>query len=180
MEKLIAKTYAKALFEVASDEEKYDVVGNELLFVFKCLEDEPELYQILKNPLVVKSEKKEILNSIFKGNISQEVLNFLYIIVDKKREKHIESIVKEYIALVNDAKNIMEAVAITAVPLNNEMLIKLQEILSKYSGKSVQLKNKIDTEVIGGVIVKAGDKVIDGTIKKRLEQMQMQMSQVKY
>ncbi|HZK38431.1 MAG TPA: ATP synthase F1 subunit delta, partial [Clostridia bacterium] len=92
----------------------------------------------------------------------------------------IESIVKEYIALVNDAKNIMEAVAITAVPLNNEMLIKLQEILSKYSGKSVQLKNKIDTGVIGGVIVKAGDKVIDGTIKKRLEQMQMQMSQVKY
>lgn len=180
MAKLVSKTYAKAFFEVAFDEEKYDVVNNELLFILKCLEDEPLLYQILKNPLIVTNEKKEILNSIFKENISQEVLNFLYIIIDKKREKYIESIVKEYIALTNDVKNIMEAVVITAIPLSNEMLIELQETLSKSLGKNVQLKNKVDTEIVGGVFIKAGDKVMDGTIKSRLEQMQRQMSQIKY
>ena len=74
----------------------------------------------------------------------------------------------------------MEAVAITAVPLSDEMLTRLQEILSKSSGKNVQLKNEIDTGIIGGVFVKAGDKVIDGTIKNRLEQIQRQMSQAKY
>lgn len=83
-------------------------------------------------------------------------------------------------ALTNDVKNIMEAVVITAVPLSDEMSVKLQEILSKSSGKNVRLKNKVDTEIIGGVFVKAGDKVIDGTIKGRLEQMKEQMSQAKY
>ncbi len=180
MAKLIAKKYAKALFEITFDEKKYDAVGDELLFILKCLEDEPMLYQVLRNPLVVTSEKKKILDSIFKENISQEVLNFLHIIIDKKREKHIESIVEEYMALTNDVKNIMEAVVITAVPLSDEMSVKLQEILSKSSGKNVRLKNKVDTEIIGGVFVKAGDKVIDGTIKGRLEQMKEQMSQAKY
>lgn len=180
MAELIAKKYAKALFEVTFDEERYDAVGDELSFVLKCLEDEPMLYQVLRDPLIVTNEKKKIIDSIFKDSVSQEVLNFLHIIIDKKRERYIESIVGEYKTLTNDVKNIVEAVAITAVPLSDDMLIKLQEILSKSSGKNIQLKNEIDTEIIGGVFVKAGDKVIDGTIKSRLEQMQEQMSQAKY
>ena len=76
MAKLVAKKYAKALFGAAFDAGKYDTVGDELLFILKYLEDEPELYRILKNPLVITNEKKEILNSIFKENVSREVLNF--------------------------------------------------------------------------------------------------------
>lgn len=180
MEKLISKTYAKALFEVALEKEKYDIVGQDLLFILRYLEDEPALYQILRNPLIVTIEKKEIFNSVFRENVGQEVLNFLNIIIDKKRGAYIKSIVKEYVALVNDAKNIMEAVAVTAVPLSDEEMTKLQEILSKSLEKDIQLKNEIDTEIIGGMLVKMGDKVMDGTVKNRLGQIQRQMSQVKY
>lgn len=178
MAKLVARTYANALFEVALEEEKYDAVGQELLFILKCLKEEPKLYDILKSPLVVLKEKKEILNSVFGKNVNQEILNFLYIIVDKKREKYIESIIEEYMALTNEAKNIVEAVAITAVPLKNEMMLKLQETLSKSLGKNVQLKNEIDTEIMGGVLVKVGDKIMDGTIKSRLGEIHKQMSQI--
>ena len=67
MAKLIARKYAKALFEIASDEKNHDAVGQELLFVLKCLEEEPVLYQILENPLVATNDKKKYLVPLLKG-----------------------------------------------------------------------------------------------------------------
>lgn len=178
MAELVAKRYASALFDIAFEEQTYEKIKDELNFILDCLKSEPQLYQLLKSPLIAIQEKKDIIFSIFNNRVSQEVFNFLRIIIDKRREGHIEAIVNEYQALADRVKNKVDAVAITAVPMDKQDLLKLQANLSMSSGKNVQLQNQIDPTVIGGVLVKIGDKVIDGTVKSRLAQMQEQLSQI--
>jgi len=178
MAELVSKRYASALFEVAFEIDQYELVKDELSFILNCLKDEPSLRQLLESPLISSNEKKEILSSIFKENISTETFNFLCVVVDKGRESYIESIIEEYKILADSAKNKIDAVAITAVPMDKQDLLKLQVNLSMSSGKNIQLQNQVDPTVIGGVLVKIGDKVIDGTVKSRLANMQEQLSQI--
>lgn len=178
MAELVSKRYASALFEVAFENQQYELVNDELGFVLNCLQDEPKLYQLLEGPLLSSNEKKEVISAIFKKNVSKEVFNFLCIVIDKGRESYIESITEEYKVLADSVKNKVDAVAITAVSMDKQDLLKLQVNLSISSGKNVQLQNQIDPTVIGGVLVKIGDKVIDGTVKNRLAKMQEQLSQI--
>lgn len=177
-ELVVSKRYANALYDVAFEGQIYDKVESELTFIVDCLKSEPQLYQLLKSPLIAIEEKKEIISTIFKDKISDEVYNFIRIIIDKRRESHIEDIVREYKALVDALKNKVSAVAITAVPMGEQDLNKLQASLSKSTGKNVQLQNEINPNIIGGVFIQMGDKVIDGTIKSRLAQLNEQMSQI--
>lgn len=177
-ELVVSKRYANALFDVAFSKKTYEKVEEELAFIVACLRGEPQFFQLLKSPLIAVQEKKEIINTIFKNKISQEVSNFLKIIIDKRREAYIEDIVNEYNALVDDVKNKVTAVAISAVPMKEEDLKKLQVNLSMSSGKNVQLINEVKPNVMGGILIKMGDKVIDGTVKSRLEQMNEQLSQI--
>lgn len=177
-ELVVSKRYANALFDVAFGEKTHEKVEDELTFIVACLKSEPQFYQLIKSPLISVQDKKEIIDTIFKDKISEEVYNFFKIIIDKRREVYIEDIVNEYNALVDDVKNKVTAVAVSAVPINEEDLKKLQVNLSMSSGRNVQLKNEVKPNVMGGILIKMGDKVIDGTVKSRLEQMSEQLSQI--
>lgn len=178
MAQLVAKRYAGALFEIAFENNKYLEIKEELQFIFKCLEDHPQLFQLLKTPLVHTMDKKETIKNIFKGKISQELLNFLFILLDKGRERYFQDIVREYNRLSDVAKNMIEAVVFTAIPMEQEDLQRLQVKLSMSSGKNIQLKNEVDPSIIGGILIKIGDKVIDNTIKNRLAHMQEELTQI--
>lgn len=178
MAELVSKRYASALFEVAFENQTYEIVKDELNMVLQCFKSEPKLYDLLKSPLISDVEKKEVISNIFKDRVSIEVFNFLRVIIDKRREEYIESIIEEYRTLANNAKNKVDAVAITAVPMDKQDLLKLQVNLSMSSGKNIQLQNKVDPSIIGGVFVKIGDKIIDGTVKGRLSNMKEQLSQI--
>ena len=178
MAELVSKRYASALFEIAFEEQAYEKVKDELNFISDCFKSEPQLYQLLKSPLITADEKKDIISNIFQDKVSAEVFNFMRIIIDKGREEYIESIIKEYRLLADAVKNKVEAVAITAIPMDKQDLLKLQVNLSMSSGKNIQLQNQVDPTIIGGVLVKIGDKVIDGTVKSRLANMQEQLSQI--
>lgn len=178
MAELVSKRYASALFELAFEEQNHHKVQEELGFILSCIKDEPSFFELLKSPLITADEKKDIISNVFRDRVSMEVLNFLRIIIDKGREAYIEDIVKEYILLVDSVINKVDAVAITAVPMEKQDLLTLQTNLSKSSGKNIQLQNQVDPTIIGGVLVKIGDKVIDGTIKNRLATMQEQLSKI--
>ena len=178
MAELVSKRYASALFELAFEEQKHHKVQEELAFIRSCIEDEPSFFELLKSPLITADEKKDIISNIFRDRVCMEVLNFLYIIIDKGREAYIKDIVNEYILLVDSVQNKVDAVAITAVPMEKQDLLMLQANLSKFSRKNIQLQNQVDPTIIGGVLVKIGDKVIDGTIKNRLATMQEQLSKI--
>ena len=178
MAKLVSKTYAEALFEVALEENKVDLFLDEINFVTETLKLHSELYELFKSPLIRVEEKKNIVKEVFSGKLSKEMNNFLKVIMDKRRGSSIEQIKWEYERIVNDHKGIVEAVAITAIPLADKEKIILQNKLTSLTEKTVKLTNEIDEKVVGGVLVKIGDKVIDGTIKGRLEEIKEGLSQI--
>ncbi|RKD21977.1 ATP synthase F1 subcomplex delta subunit [Caminicella sporogenes DSM 14501] len=178
MAKLVSKTYSEALFEVALEENKIDLFLEELKFIVDTFKMYPEFYSLFKSPLLKVDEKKKVVSEVFGDKLSQEMNNFLKIILDKKRAYYIEQIKNEYEKMVNEYKGIIKAVAVTAIPLTEEEKNNLEEKLSELTGKSIKLTNEIDKNVIGGVLVKLGDKVIDGTIKGRLEELKENLAQI--
>lgn len=178
MAKLVSKTYAEALFEVALEENKVDLFLEELDFVVGAFKMHPEFFTLFKSPQINIVEKKEMIAEAFKGKLSDEISNFLKIILDKNRGYYIEQIKNQYENMLNKHKGIIKAIATTAIPLNDEDSLKLKEKLEKLTGKNIKLTNKIDESLLGGVLVRIGDKVIDGTIKGRLDEVKESLSQI--
>lgn len=179
MAELVGKRYAEALYEVALELDKLEDFKEEIKAISQVLETEPQLKTIFEHPKLSKEEKKDIVNSIFKGRVSQEILNLCYIVIDKGREAYLTQISEEYIRLSNEKQGIVEAKAITAVPMDDKEMKKLEKQLSKKLDKKVLLSNEIDSTIIGGVLVKIGDKIIDSSIKGRFADLYKDLNNVR-
>jgi len=179
MAELVGKRYAEALFEVAVELNKLDQFKEEIKAISDVLETEVELKTIFRHPKLSKNEKKDIINSIFKDRVSQEIINLIYIVIDKGREKFIKDISDEYIVLSNKKLGIVEAEAVTAVAMSQEEIDKLQSNLSEKMGKKVILTNMIDKKIIGGVLVRIADRVMDASIKGHLDAIQQSLSNIR-
>jgi F-type H+-transporting ATPase subunit delta len=178
MAKLVAKTYSEALFEVALEENKTDLFLEELEFIIDTFKMYPEFFTIFKSPQISIEEKKNMMAEVFGAKLSKEMNNFVKILLDKNRSYYIEQINNEYETMLNNHKGIVKAVAITAIPLNDEDKLKLKEKIEKMTGKNIKITNKIDKSILGGVLVRIGDKVIDGTVKGRLFEIKESLSQI--
>lgn len=172
MAELVARRYAGALFEAGLELDKLDDFRDNLESIVNVLDSDEDLYKILSHPKISKEEKKELMKTLFEEHISKEVLNFLYILIDKRREANIKSIFDTFQGEYNLSKGIVEVTAITAVELDDERKNKLQEVLSEKMNKKVILTNAIDKTIIGGVMLKTDDKFIDGSIKGQLVEME--------
>lgn len=179
MAKLVGRRYAEALFEVAIELDKLEQFRDEILFISQVFQNEPKLNIIIQHPKISKAEKKDIINSIFKDRVCQEILNLMYIILDKERERDIQDISDEYINLFNEKYGIVDAQAITAIPMSEEEKLELEQKLSKKLDKKVNLVNIVNEDIIGGVLVKIKDKVIDESIRKQLDMLQKNLQGVK-
>ncbi len=178
MAKLVSKTYSEALFEVALEEEKVELFLKELEFIVDSLKTYPEFFVLLKSPRINVDEKKKMIAEVFSDKLSEEMNNFLKIILDKRRSGYMEQIKDEYEKLVNEHMGIVKTVATTAVPLSEAEQNNLVEKLEKVTGKKIKLTNSVDKDLLGGVLVKIGDKVIDGTVKSRLNDLREDLAKI--
>ncbi len=175
---LIAERYAEALFQVGEEDNSTTNLYEELNAVIDILKSNQDFYNVLKSPLVTKGDKKDLVEKVFGNQISDNLNNFLKIIIDKDRVSALEAVQKSCKALLNEKNNIIEGSAITAVPMTQEELKQLEAKLSSKYNKNVTLENKIDKSILGGVLVRLGNEEIDGTVKTRLTKMKDQLSQV--
>lgn len=169
MAELVSKRYALALFEAGDELEKIDVFKDELTLLKGLFENEDRFLEVLSHPRINKTEKKEMIDKILKGKISEEMLNFLYILIDKRREKNIIDITDEYEELYNKHNNIIKVVAKTAVPMEEKAKEKLISVLSEKLNKTIELTNPVDEKLMGGVLLQIEDRLIDGSLKGQLE-----------
>lgn len=169
MAKLVSNRYALALFEAGLDLGKINEFNKELDFLKAVFEKEVKFLQILNHPRISKTEKKDLIDKIFKEKLSGEIINFLYILVDKRREGFILDIIEEYKEIFNEHENILNVVAITAIPMEQQSKDKLQTVLSNKLNKKIELSNKVDKTILGGVLLHVENKIIDGTVKGQLE-----------
>lgn len=175
---IIASRYAEALFQVGEESNSTEKLYNELKAVVDIINVNKEFSNILKSPIVSKKEKKTLITNIFGSTLDNEMLNFMKILADKDRLNLLANMEEAFKALLNDKNNILEGVAITAVPMNEGEVNELQAKLSAKYNKTVVLQNEVDKSILGGVLVRLGNEEIDGTVKNRLDKMKEQLSQV--
>lgn len=179
LNKTVAMRYAEAFFSIAQDNNKIDEYQQELELIIKNIEEIENLKAYLGHLIIPAKEKKELISKIFADEVSPVVLNFLMIIIDKRREVYLGSIVEEYKELADISRNIAKADLISAQEVPANEVKALAEKLSTSTGKTVQIKQIIDPSLIGGVKIRIGDQIIDGTVAKKLEMLKTQLLQTK-
>lgn len=168
IEPRIVRRYATALFNAASKAGLIDRVESDLGLVSYTFESSPELFESIVSPVVPNKTKREIVRSIFEGKVEAITLDYLYLLIDKHREEAISQTEEIYILLANEARGMTSADVTTAVDLDKTLQAALAAKLSQVTGKKVSLNLAVDPAIIGGVVVKIGDRVIDGSIKGQL------------
>ncbi|RDY26101.1 F0F1 ATP synthase subunit delta [Romboutsia weinsteinii] len=175
---VVAGRYAEALFQVGEEQNSTTKLYEELNEVVVLTNNCKDLYSALVSPLVTKREKKELVEKIFNGQISDNLKNFMKILIDRDRISALEAIEKTYKTLLNEKNNVIEGTVISAVAMNDKEIKELEAKLSSKYNKNVMLENKVDETILGGVLVRLGNEEIDGTVKTRLAKMKEQLSQV--
>lgn len=175
MSQEVTSRYAEALFEVAEEHKRIDNIEEDLEAVVQAFQEEGA-EKLFMNPRLDAEEKKKLIQTL-SGKITDEVLNFLKVLVDHHREEEIAGILKAYKAIANDHRGIVEAQVTTAAPLTDDEKQKLAEQFGKALNKKVQLDEKVDPGLIGGILIRVGDRVYDGTVAGKLSRFKQSLTQ---
>mgnify|MGYP003292442545 FL=1 len=165
----VATTYGQAMYDLARDEGKSQQILAELSVLDQSLSAQPQFLQLLSSPNIPKEERVQILDDSFRGKIDPYVLNFLKVLTEKGYMRHFSGCCQFYRQCYNKDNGIMPVIAYTAVPLSDELRRKLTAKLSTVTGKTIELDCRIDPETLGGVRLDFDGKQVDGTVRRRLE-----------
>lgn len=171
----LARKYGMAIFEIAQDEKKLEKYGKELDEVSQAVFSQAELKDFLTNPQIQPQDKKEVLLKLLKSQVSPLMMNFLLLLVDKRRMGLLEAINACYQELSNKAQGIIIADVTTAYDLKAELKARLSSKLESVTGKKVTLRTHNDKSIIGGIVVKIGDTRIDGSVTGRLQALKAEL-----
>lgn len=173
-----AKVYAGALYDLAQEEQLDAAILEELELLAQAFEENPSYVKLLASPLVAKEERLQVLNRNFEGKLQPYLLNFLRILCERGEMGQFSGCVSEFRARYDVQHGIVPAVAVTALPLSDAQMQALTKRLEQATGKTVRLKNRVDSTVLGGVRLEMEGKQLDGTIKGRLTELQGRLSAV--
>jgi F-type H+-transporting ATPase subunit delta len=168
----IAQRYSAALFEIAKEEKNYEKYFEDLKRFSSVVEANPNLREVLFNPVFERDEKKavvgEILPVIGMADISA---NFLKLLVDKGRIRILDEIVTAYQQLMDQVLNKARVNVKTAFPLSNDLAAQIKKIMEGLTKKEVEMVIEQDPSLIGGIVVKVGDTLYDGSVKAQLNKI---------
>lgn len=171
MELIVAMTYGQALFDAAKELDRIDEIREELDALDAIFKKEPDYPELLANPAVPLAEKKAMVRRVFEGRLSEEVLSFLYILLDKNRIVHFHRIVKSYLKLMDQYQGRAYGKIYSAVPLTEEQIAEFERQAEKLLRSKVELKNKVDESLLGGVKLLVDGKLIDASLRAGLSEL---------
>ncbi|HCX65045.1 MAG TPA: hypothetical protein DHN33_07535 [Eubacteriaceae bacterium] len=176
---LVGKKYAQALFEVAKEEDKVDAYYQQMTMINGQLKENEDFFEILLLPSVEVKEKKEMLRKVFEPTLDREILQFLILLLDKRRFIDFELIYLEFKTLFLEENKQLEATIVSVLPLEEKEINQLKKNLESRYQKTITIENKIDPALIGGVVVYVGEQVIDGSVKRKLTTMRNELREVR-
>jgi F-type H+-transporting ATPase subunit delta len=178
MAQLVAETYAGALYEVGVDAGSLETLYEDYKTIVSILKAEPQFFELIKTPKIANEEKKQIVNDVFSGKVQTELLNFLKVLIDKRRTFYLIGIFDAFEVQFKKHFKLETAVVTTvqALTVDQENALKVQ--LGSLTGLTIDIKNIIDESVVGGMLVQIGDRIIDGTLKRKLSDLKESLTEL--
>lgn len=179
MAKLASKTYGDALFELAVEEHKVDEFMEEVRSVQTVLKENPELGAIMAHPEIIKEEKIRLAEACFKGRLSEEMVGFLVVVITKGRYAELPAIFAYFTAKVKEYKKIGVAEVTSAAELSDAWKKRLEDkLLATTRYETMEITYRVDESLIGGLIIRIGDRVVDNSIKSKLAALTSELMKV--
>ncbi|MCZ8260546.1 MAG: F0F1 ATP synthase subunit delta [Beijerinckiaceae bacterium] len=173
----IAGRYASALFELATEAKQVDAVSDALDRFTALLDGSEDLDRMVRNPVFTADEQVAAIGAVLKkAKIGGLAANFLQLVAAKRRLFALRGMITGYRALVAEAKGIIPAEVTVASPLSDKNRQAVIEALEARAGKKISLTEKVDPAIIGGLVVKMGSKMIDASLKTKLNAMKLAMN----
>lgn len=172
----IAERYAIALIEIGTEKNNLDALGQELNRIIGLFSQSSELNTIMSHPRVSINARKKVMSELMsRVTIGPTSQRFIKLLIDRKRINLLSAIIDHYHHLVDVRLGRVRAEVISAAPLGDVEVNQLKSALSKHTGKEVIIERRIDERLIGGVITRVDGKVIDGSLRARLNGLEDQL-----
>ena len=170
MAKLVSKTYSDALFELAVEKDIVDDLLKETAMVTDILDQNPELLVLLTTPKIASDEKKQILEDVFKGRISDELTGLFVMLLEKSHISEIKNVLSCFAASCKEYRHIGIASVSSAMELTADERSRIErKLIDTTEYESFEIEYAVDPELIGGIVIRIGDRVVDGSLKSRLD-----------
>ena len=179
MAKLISKTYGDALFETAMEKQCIDSIFLEAKTVLDALQANPDFGNLMNHPKILKEEKLQVLEEVFKGRVSDEMTGFMTIVIKKDRFAEMEEIFNYFISKVKEYKKIGVAYITTPLAMNEIQKANVKErLLATTPYEEMEIHYEVEEDLIGGMVIRIGDRVVDSSIRTKLEELKRQLLKV--
>lgn len=172
MAKLVTKTYADALFQLAVEENNVDGLYSEVTELISVLNDNPELAKIMSHPSVDKNEKLSAIRNIFSGALSGELCGLLHQVVVNNRYEEIDGILESFIDMVKEYKKIGVAHVTSPIELTDAQKERIEKkLLDTTDYVQMEMDYSVDASLIGGMRIRIGDRVVDSSISTKINEL---------
>lgn len=179
MAKLVSNVYGDALFELAEEQAKIDSYFEEAKGLVTAINENDELTQMMTHPKIDKEEKLSVVENIFKGRVSDEVLGLMRMVIEKDHFADMADILNYFIARVYEKKNIGVATVTSAMELTDAQKEKIvKKLLETTDYKEFIIDYAVDAELIGGMVIRIGDRIVDGSVKNKLFGLTKELSNI--
>ena len=179
MAKLVAKVYGDALFAAALEAGRMDEMYDEICELRKILGDNEDLQKLLDNPKIIREEKESVIENVFRGRVSDEIVELMKLMIAKGRYSQIESVFDYVIGLVKEEKKIGIAYVASALPLTGDQKANIiRRLLDTTKYEQFEMNYSVDKSLIGGVVIRIGDRVVDSSIKTKLYELSKDLRKI--
>ena len=165
---MIAQAYGTALYEAAQAAGKEEQILEEAACLAELMETEESFRKFLGSPAVTKEKKKEFAEIVLRGRVSDEMVNFLFVLIDKDRVWHLVRIAKVYRRRFDEERNVAAGKIYSAAPMPEEQVESTEKAMSRLLGKRVELENEVDVRLLGGMKIQVDGKLLDRSLKGEL------------
>jgi F-type H+-transporting ATPase subunit delta len=178
-DKSTAIIFVDALLDVAKKKGTFEQVEKDLDLVCNVITKFDNFRKILFHPSVTRDEKKKLIKKVFGEAVSNLTKNFLNLLVDRRNEEILEFIPEIYRETINEKKGVLKAKIQTVVPLTEERLNNLRKSLDRLTGKTVEIEAVQEPNILGGMVVQIGNKMIDGSVASRLKNLKTKLMEAR-
>lgn len=177
---IVARRYARALFDEAERQSRTAFVDEDVTFIQASLESSRDLVNFFRSPIISRQRKGGIVQALFEQKVDRLTLDFLLLLVDNDREDMLPDVLSAYHRMRDEHEGVVDATARVARAMSDAEREKLVGALEALTGKTVRLELKEQSELIGGVVIRVGDMVYDGSIRHQLERLRDRMEEGSY